>query len=341
MGSLQALFSENSYVQWAAVFAFVLLLLLLFGYVLRKISGQRLRSGGTSRQRQPRLGYTEVFDLDRDRKLVLLRRDNIEHLVMIGGPNDVLIEANVIRGQAARPQIPSESLPDRIEPDLPLPSWEKPAPAPNEAQENLPLVPPVRPAAPVLQQPAASPLPPAAPPLVAPSTSKPQAAAYTPPQQKPATPEMPPLVKPVAPPPPVTPTPVAPIPSVPQPPPLVQSAPPAPPSPTPEKPAAPLSNRLEELMRRPFAKPTETVVAGASTKPAEPTPADATKPTEPPKMPEPVKAPEHAKTAEAPKPPVPPKPPEPAPAASKPDPLDLSSLEEEMAKLLGRPAGKP
>jgi hypothetical protein len=34
--------------------------------------------------------------------LILVRRDNIEHLVLIGGPTDVVVEANIVRAAPAR-----------------------------------------------------------------------------------------------------------------------------------------------------------------------------------------------------------------------------------------------
>src|SRR5580704_15802233 len=34
--------------------------------------------------------------------LVLIRRDNIEHLLMIGGPTDVVVEPNIVRATGAR-----------------------------------------------------------------------------------------------------------------------------------------------------------------------------------------------------------------------------------------------
>jgi hypothetical protein len=33
---------------------------------------------------------------------VLIRRDNVEHLMMIGGPNDLVVEPNIVRASAAR-----------------------------------------------------------------------------------------------------------------------------------------------------------------------------------------------------------------------------------------------
>lgn len=42
-----------------------------------------------------RLGIVKTFALGRRRQLVVVRRDDIEHLVMIGGPNDLVIESNI------------------------------------------------------------------------------------------------------------------------------------------------------------------------------------------------------------------------------------------------------
>jgi hypothetical protein len=39
--------------------------------------------------------------VDSRRKLVIIRRDNVEHLVMIGGPSDVVVETNIVRNAAA------------------------------------------------------------------------------------------------------------------------------------------------------------------------------------------------------------------------------------------------
>jgi flagellar protein FliO/FliZ len=44
---------------------------------------------------EPRLGISEQTTLDSRRKLVLVRRDNVEHLIMTGGPVDVVIETGI------------------------------------------------------------------------------------------------------------------------------------------------------------------------------------------------------------------------------------------------------
>ena len=95
--------------RWLLAFAVILVLLVLLGVFVRKISGGGLRARGQggNRARQPRLGVVDVHDLDRQRKLVLIRRDNVEHLIMIGGASDVLVESAIVRGAAARPaQVP-------------------------------------------------------------------------------------------------------------------------------------------------------------------------------------------------------------------------------------------
>src|SRR6185312_10695134 len=44
----------------------------------------------------------DAATVDGRRRLVLIRRDNIEHLLMIGGPTDVVVEPNIVRAVGAR-----------------------------------------------------------------------------------------------------------------------------------------------------------------------------------------------------------------------------------------------
>ena len=44
----------------------------------------------------PRLGVMEQASVDSRRKLVLVRRDDVEHLIMTGGPVDVVIETGIV-----------------------------------------------------------------------------------------------------------------------------------------------------------------------------------------------------------------------------------------------------
>src|ERR687890_2613920 len=96
-------------VKYLIAFAIIFVLLALFALVLRRLTGGRLSVPGNDRRtRQPRLGIVDVYDLDRQRQLILLRRDNVEHLLLVGGPNDVVVETNIVRVPGARLQHPPE-----------------------------------------------------------------------------------------------------------------------------------------------------------------------------------------------------------------------------------------
>ena len=57
---------------------------------------------GFVRPRDKRLGVVETASVDAKRKLLLVRRDDVEHLVMIGGPIDMLIETGIKGRPASR-----------------------------------------------------------------------------------------------------------------------------------------------------------------------------------------------------------------------------------------------
>ncbi len=81
-----------------AALAFLIALWLVI-VIARMLMGGRLRLSG-GRTRQARLGIVDAFDLDRQRQLIIVRRDNTEHLIMIGGPNDLVIESEILRVEA-------------------------------------------------------------------------------------------------------------------------------------------------------------------------------------------------------------------------------------------------
>ena len=81
-------FGDNRVVQIGLLLACGIAALVALAIVYRLVFAHRLKVPG-GRTRQPRLGLVDAFSLDGQRQLVLVRRDNIEHLVMIGGPNDV------------------------------------------------------------------------------------------------------------------------------------------------------------------------------------------------------------------------------------------------------------
>ena len=49
---------------------------------------------------EPRLSVMEQASVDGKRKLVLIRRDDVEHLIMTGGPVDVVIETGIAAAPA-------------------------------------------------------------------------------------------------------------------------------------------------------------------------------------------------------------------------------------------------
>jgi flagellar protein FliO/FliZ len=126
--------------------AFVLLLVVVAGLILRRITGGRLKFPGQgARARQPRLGIVDVFEMDRQRQLVLLRRDNVEHLVMIGGPNDLVIEASIVRSARAQVPIAAEPVDMPLQPEPRQPAVAAPEPAAAPPPRAAPAALPARP----------------------------------------------------------------------------------------------------------------------------------------------------------------------------------------------------
>ena len=83
------------------VIAFVVVLALIGAatWLVRRFGAPRLDAG--ARNRQPRLAVIDSAAVDGRRKLVIIRRDNVEHLLMVGGPTDVVVETNIVRAGAA------------------------------------------------------------------------------------------------------------------------------------------------------------------------------------------------------------------------------------------------
>src|SRR3989442_22245 len=84
----------------------VLALLALAFWLLCRFGGGRL-GGGAARGRQPRLAVIDQATVDGRRRLVLIRRDNVEHLLIIGGPTDVVVEQNIVRAAPPRDAVPA------------------------------------------------------------------------------------------------------------------------------------------------------------------------------------------------------------------------------------------
>src|SRR2546430_17734748 len=88
-------------------FAFIVVLALIgvAAWLVRRFANSRL-GANTSRGRMPRLAVIDAAAVDGRRRLVLVRRDNIEHLIMIGGPRGPVGETNIVRALSARGHAP-------------------------------------------------------------------------------------------------------------------------------------------------------------------------------------------------------------------------------------------
>ena len=106
-------------------FAFVAVLALIgaAAWLVRRFAGNRL-GANTNRGRMPRLAVIDAAAVDGRRRLVLVRRDNVEHLLMIGGPTDIVVEPNIVRAMPGRDQMPPRPAVGGVEPQpriVPLP----------------------------------------------------------------------------------------------------------------------------------------------------------------------------------------------------------------------------
>jgi flagellar protein FliO/FliZ len=134
---METLFGADMPIAMRIILALVIVIGLASGvfYVLRYVSADRLGSTGI-RGRQPRLAVIEIAGVDPRRRLLLIRRDNVEHLIMIGGPSDVVVEASIVRAVAVSGA--REAAPARIE-TAPRPAADAvplPRPAADGAQRS-------------------------------------------------------------------------------------------------------------------------------------------------------------------------------------------------------------
>lgn len=304
-------------------FAFVAVLVLIgaVAWLVRRFAGNRL-GGSNNRGRMPRLAVIDAAAVDGRRRLVLVRRDNVEHLLMIGGPSDIVVEPNIVRAMPGRDQAPSRpGLGGAQAPDAGAWSEDNRLEAPEPA---LP-PPPVRPSRPSFaDELRRAPPPPAQPehrhdPLAT-ISSEPVTRPEPRPDLRAEPSARPPLRgEPQMPRPPVRGNDVPP-----------SKAPPPPPSPrapelgSPAASPAPASSadqnlaemakRLEAALRRPSTPDTRPSAPGPETPPVQPRPAPRINVSTAP--------------AESSAPPVAP----PAPPKG-----EFENLEDEMASLLGRP----
>lgn len=82
-----------NFTQVALAFGALLLLLALFYYGARALSGATSR--GAKWRAGQRIGVVENAPVDGTRRLVLVRRDDTEHLLLVGTHGDLVIESNI------------------------------------------------------------------------------------------------------------------------------------------------------------------------------------------------------------------------------------------------------
>ncbi len=112
------------------VVAFMLVLGLIGAGALlwRRFFGAGPLSPLGPRSRQPRLAVVDAAAVDARRRLILIKRDNVEHLLMIGGPTDIVVESNIGRAAPIAVSREPRPIPDNSRhlgsadgPDWPLP----------------------------------------------------------------------------------------------------------------------------------------------------------------------------------------------------------------------------
>ena len=91
---------------------FVLALMGMLNVVVKRVYGTQLQTGNKKR----RLQIVETLPIDVRRRLVLLRRDDREHLVILGTNGETVIEQGIESGQNSvsleEPSCPQPILPN-------------------------------------------------------------------------------------------------------------------------------------------------------------------------------------------------------------------------------------
>jgi flagellar protein FliO/FliZ len=88
----------NTLILAVAAILFVIAIGALLVWAFRTFFGGGTSSHGFLRSRDRRLGVVETASVDQRRKLILIRRDNVEQLIIIGGPVHMVVETG-IRGR--------------------------------------------------------------------------------------------------------------------------------------------------------------------------------------------------------------------------------------------------
>jgi hypothetical protein len=93
----------GSAVMWTFAALILLVIVLVIVRLVRSLTAGTFVAGG--RNRKTRLAVMDATAVDSHRRLVLVRRDDIEHLLLIGGPTDLVVERDIRLVQARRPTL--------------------------------------------------------------------------------------------------------------------------------------------------------------------------------------------------------------------------------------------
>ncbi len=78
---------------WTLAALILLVIVLVIVRLVRSLTFGTFVAGG--RNRKTRLAVMDATAVDSHRRLVLVRRDDVEHLLLIGGPTDVVVEQDI------------------------------------------------------------------------------------------------------------------------------------------------------------------------------------------------------------------------------------------------------
>ncbi|MBZ9882575.1 flagellar biosynthetic protein FliO [Mesorhizobium sp. CA10] len=92
---------------WTVAALIMLVVVLLAIKVVRNLTFGTFVAGG--RNRKTRLAVMDATAVDSHRRLVLVRRDDIEHLILIGGPTDVVVERDIRLAALRRPALTGDT----------------------------------------------------------------------------------------------------------------------------------------------------------------------------------------------------------------------------------------
>lgn len=113
------------------IVAVALLALVGVFWLIRNRAASTFIRGG--KNRQPRLAVLDATAVDTRRRLVLIRRDDVEHLVMIGGPTDIVIESRITQHDGMQTAQAAQPRQQRAAPPAPEPVRPARAAAPAQA----------------------------------------------------------------------------------------------------------------------------------------------------------------------------------------------------------------